>query len=117
MVNITLYWQALAPVNGDYTTYVHVLDGDGRLIAQADSQPQDGVYPTSIWDGGEIVADTKVIGWTGDTGTSPYTFWIGAYLLPAVEPLPLDNSTRPDTSVSLPNAFLIMTCPDLDSCE
>jgi hypothetical protein len=115
--DITLYWQSLAPMSSDYTTYIHLLDGEGQLVAQADSQPQDGGYPTAVWDVGEIVADAKTVTWTADSASGPYTFWVGAYSLPAVEPLPLDNDIPSDTNFSLPNALLLLTCPDLDSCE
>lgn len=114
---ITLYWQALAPMSNDYTTFIHLLDEDGQLVAQADSQPQDGAYPTSIWDEGEIVADTKAIRWTAELGDNPYSFWVGVYLLPAVEPLPLDGSALQEANGFLPDAFLLLDCPDMMSCE
>jgi hypothetical protein len=60
---ITLYWQALAAMDVDYTTFVHVLDAEGALVAQADSQPQSGAYPTSVWQVGEFVSDEKVVEW------------------------------------------------------
>lgn len=56
-MGITLYWQSLAVVSSDYTVFVHLLDAGGKIIAQADHQPQGGQYPTSIWDVGEQVDD------------------------------------------------------------
>jgi len=56
--SITLYWRALKETDTDYTTFVHVLDADGNIIAQHDSQPRGGSYPTSMWAQGEYIADT-----------------------------------------------------------
>ncbi len=54
---LTLYWQSIARFERDYTVFVHVLDAGGKIVAQADRQPQDGNYPTSMWDPGEQVKD------------------------------------------------------------
>lgn len=56
---LTLHWQALRPPTADYVTFVHLLDGDGNLLAQDDGQPQGGAYPPGVWDAGETVLDEK----------------------------------------------------------
>ena len=46
----------------DLTAFVHVIDMNGRLIAQADRTPggdSSGSYPTSIWDAGELITDHR----------------------------------------------------------
>jgi 4-amino-4-deoxy-L-arabinose transferase-like glycosyltransferase len=58
---ITLYWQALEPVAVDYTVFVHLLDAEGSPVAQADSQPQSGAYPTSWWSAAEVIEDTHTM--------------------------------------------------------
>ena len=55
-MTITLYWQALAPPTGDYTVFVHLLNEEG-LVAQHDSPPRYGRYPTSDWHTGDMVPD------------------------------------------------------------
>ena len=60
-IRVTLYWQAIEPPNGDYTVFVHVLDSDAHIVAQADEQPSNGRYPTSYWSPGEIVEDAHDI--------------------------------------------------------
>ncbi len=83
---ITLYWQALARMTQDYTTFIHLLDENGNLLVQADSQPQNGAYPTSIWDVGEIVADVKRV----DFNHPAAARWqAGVYLLETGERLSL----------------------------
>jgi hypothetical protein len=56
--SITVYWHALNETETDYTAFVHILDTNGNILAQHDSQPREGVYPTSLWIKGEYVADT-----------------------------------------------------------
>ncbi|HFQ93929.1 MAG TPA: phospholipid carrier-dependent glycosyltransferase [Anaerolineae bacterium] len=84
---ITLYWQALARMTQDYTTFIHLLDEAGNLVSQADSQPQNGAYPTAIWEAGEIVADPKSEPMAGQSGQ----LQIGVYLLETGQRLPLTS--------------------------
>jgi hypothetical protein len=59
-LEVTLFWQAQAPLETDYTVFVHLVGG-GQMVAQADAQPLEGQYPTSIWDAGETIADRHVV--------------------------------------------------------
>ena len=54
---LTLYWQAIATPQSDYTVFVHLLDSAGQLAGQADGPPAAGAYPTSLWEPGEIIVD------------------------------------------------------------
>jgi len=58
---LTLYWQTSAPVQTDYTVFVHSLDAAGALIGQADGPPLTNHYPTTAWQPGEIVQDSRPI--------------------------------------------------------
>jgi hypothetical protein len=58
-VNLALMWQAITSTPEAYTTFVHVLDGRGQLIGQADSPPLNGDYPTNLWSPGEIIVDSR----------------------------------------------------------
>lgn len=60
-VRLILYWRAKKPIDANYTVFVHALDASGKIIAQADRQPQAGNYPTSIWDAGEQVRDEYML--------------------------------------------------------
>jgi hypothetical protein len=84
---VTLFWQALTPMNEDFTTFVHLLGADGQLLAQADGQPWDGQYPTAIWDVGEIVRDPRVLILPAGSAEGPLTLVAGAYRLPGSERL------------------------------
>ncbi len=56
-LHLTLYFQALAAIERDYTLFAHVLNTSGEIVAQFDHQPHGGRYPTSIWDTNESVRD------------------------------------------------------------
>jgi len=56
-LTLTLTWQAVAPVAGDYTVFIHALDAEGRKIAQRDARPCDGDCPTDTWQPGKIIVD------------------------------------------------------------
>jgi len=56
-VRLNVLWQALKPLDEDYTIFVHAVDGEGVLWGQRDTEPQEGEYPTMEWGLGEIVQD------------------------------------------------------------
>lgn len=57
-LQVTLFWQAARPLASDYTVFIHVLSPTGNIVAQTDAQPFAGRYPTSVWQQGELLADT-----------------------------------------------------------
>ena len=58
VVDVTLYWQALARAGQDYAVFVHLLSEVGTMVAQRDTYPGLGRYPTTAWDPGVVFADT-----------------------------------------------------------
>ena len=86
-VRLTLHWVALAPLEQDYTIFVHLIGPGGALAAQADGPPLGGDYPTSLWSSGEIVADERLIS-TKDLPPGTYDLHVGMYLLATGERLP-----------------------------
>lgn len=57
ILRITLYWQAAGRVQRDWTTFIHLLDDQGNRVAQVDQVPGDGIYPPTLWQPGDLVAD------------------------------------------------------------
>ncbi|MBV8085023.1 MAG: glycosyltransferase family 39 protein, partial [Chloroflexi bacterium] len=47
-VTVNAIWAADASPSKDYTVFVHLLDGSGKVAAQVDTQPRGGDFPTSI---------------------------------------------------------------------
>jgi len=74
--SITLHWRALKETDVDYTLFVHVLDANGQIVAQNDSQPRGGSYPTSMWVKGEYVSDTIALAASAGKGIE-----VGWYIL------------------------------------
>jgi hypothetical protein len=77
-LGVRLYWQARAPGSKDYTVFVHLLDANGRLIAQHDSLPNGGNSPMRVWQPGQVVADDHHVD-IGATPSAPLTIAVGLY--------------------------------------
>ncbi|MEK6575693.1 MAG: hypothetical protein AABZ58_15400, partial [Chloroflexota bacterium] len=63
-LDITFYWQALRPLDADYTAYVHLLDPTLTRVGGADrvlGAANFPVYPSSQWKPGEIVRQSYFI--------------------------------------------------------
>ncbi|MBE2236651.1 MAG: hypothetical protein IAE81_02605, partial [Caldilineaceae bacterium] len=54
--SLLLHWQAEAGTRRYLTSFVHLIDARGQRLGQADVIPGDGTFPTTIWRGGERVA-------------------------------------------------------------
>ena len=88
-VKLTLYWEAVNQTNADYTIFVHLLDSEGQLISQKDSQPQGGMYPVYLWDQGERVLDEYELSIDPEVPAGEYMFAIGMYELQSLERVPI----------------------------
>ncbi len=55
---VTLYWQATRSIAENYSAFVHLLDSDGQAIAQANTYPDGGNWPTSMLKPGLVLEDT-----------------------------------------------------------
>ena len=83
-LELTLVWQALANGQTDYIRFVHLIDpvAGGAPLAQSDSQPRYGSYPTSQWALGEVVSDSLSLS-LADVPPGSYQLAVGFYSLPA----------------------------------
>lgn len=73
--DITLYWQTRQPLTESLRLFVHIVDGDGRIIAQTDGIPADWSRPTTGWDVDEIIMTRH----TFDLAIGAYTIRAGWY--------------------------------------
>jgi len=87
-LHLTLYFEGQAEMDEDYTIFVHLLDEENQIVAQRDSQPQNGNYPTSIWDINEVVKDECEMTLSPDMPSGAYRLEVGVYLLATGERLP-----------------------------
>ena len=71
-ITVTLVWQSTAAVATSQTVFVHLLDEDGKIVAQSDALPNAGdpniSYPTDRWAPGEVVTDVHVLALPPATG-------------------------------------------------
>ena len=86
-MDITLYWRAEGPLLYDYTVFVHMVDSAGVIVAQGDSQPRSGSYPTGLWLMGEQVSDTHAIEVPLDAEAKDHWIEVGIYRLDTGERL------------------------------
>lgn len=78
-LTVTLYWEAHAPPDGHYAVFVHLLDREGRRVAQHDGDPVEGRCPTYLWQPGERFEDVHVIAVEGLGAGAPFHLAVGLY--------------------------------------
>src|SRR5574341_893963 len=89
-LTLELYWRAVGRPAGDYTIFVHVMNGE-TLLAQADARPQDGALPTWAWLPGELVVTTHTLAVPGGTDNIG-AIYVGMYTFPSLERLPIEHN-------------------------
>jgi hypothetical protein len=80
-LEVALYWQTQKKITEDYTVFVHLVDEEGTIWGQHDSQPVNGYYPTSFWDQDELVKDKHAVIVGKDTPPGEYRIEVGMYRL------------------------------------
>jgi mannosyltransferase len=78
-LRIRLTWSADAPLAGRYVVFVQLLNPDGFLAVQRDSQPGAGQHPTTAWQPGEEVIDHHALIMPHDLPAAHYLLIIGLY--------------------------------------
>ncbi|MBI5031829.1 MAG: glycosyltransferase family 39 protein [Chloroflexi bacterium] len=54
---ITVYWRALDRIDEDFSVSIRLLDAEGKIIGRWDAFPGGGLYPTRVWEPGEVIQD------------------------------------------------------------
>ncbi|MEW5959416.1 MAG: hypothetical protein AB1801_16965 [Chloroflexota bacterium] len=78
-LRLTLYWRSESTLPLDYTTFVHLRNAAGETVAQQDQPPLGGVYPTSLWEPGELIADEITLTLPAELPAGKYELVIGLY--------------------------------------
>jgi len=79
-LHLTLYWQALLPMEENYTIFTHLLLPPDQVWAQDDQQPREGQMPTSTWQPGQLVEDHYELALPAEAPPGVYEVEIGLYL-------------------------------------
>ncbi len=91
--DVTLFWDALSSPPEDYTVFVHLMDGDGQIVAAHDGMPGENRFPTTAWKPGQIVSDERQLILPADLAAGSYQVNVGLYLLETGERLPVWDTT------------------------
>jgi len=108
-LHMTLFWQAIAPMDVDYTVFIHLRDEQGATRAQRDAQPFDGLYPTSQWQPGETIAQPLEVDVPPDLTAGPYSLYIGLYRLDTMSRLTLEADSSGENAVILDKSILVVS--------
>lgn len=87
-LDVTLYWEALRPLDTDYSIFVHLVNEQDMMFSSHDGRPMMGRYTTLAWRPGHVVPDEHPIALPADLPGGDYHLRIGLYL--------------PDTGTRLP---------------
>lgn len=79
VIQLTLFWRAVTPIEQRYKVFVHLITNDGQIIAQADREPVADLTPTTLWQPGETVVDRYGLWVPPDAAPGRYTMVIGLY--------------------------------------
>lgn len=93
VVQVRLEWVTSALLETRYKVFIQLLNSDGVLMAQRDSEPGGGLQITTQWEPGETVLDNHALVLSPDLPTGEYTLITGVYDLnnPAAR-LPVGDS-------------------------
>ena len=79
VVGVRLVWSADVTPARPYKVFLHLLAGDGRLVAQRDGEPGGGSRPTTGWAAGELVGDNHGLLLPADLPPGEYALRLGLY--------------------------------------
>lgn len=75
-LSVALYWTADAPLDGEYGSFLHLVDAAGHRWGQSDNQHPGG-YPTLRWRPGEYNRDTHALAVVPGTPPGNYSLLAG----------------------------------------
>lgn len=97
-LQVGLVWTARRPPRHDYSVFVQLLDRSGKLVAQSDSYPAEGRFPTSDLRPGDSLRDVHTLAIPAGTPAGSYQLIAGMYLLKTLQRLPVQSATSNQTA-------------------
>ena len=76
---ITYFWKSLDHVDINYTIFVHFIDKNNKIRFQQDHEPTYGIYPTSVWNPGDIIKEEYDVILPTNVAEGTYRIKIGLY--------------------------------------
>ncbi len=78
-LTVTLFWRAESETTTSYRVFLHLVDSEGKLVAQSDGVPADWDRPTTGWVSGEVIADPRSLTIPGGDWAGDHTLVAGLY--------------------------------------
>ncbi len=79
IIPISLSWSAMVPLDKRYKVFLHLVDQDGAIVAQQDSEPAGSASPTTAWQPGEIVVGNQAVLLPPGVAPGEYRLLVGLY--------------------------------------
>jgi 4-amino-4-deoxy-L-arabinose transferase-like glycosyltransferase len=102
VLEVSLRYQRLTHILKSYSIFVHLVDAEGRMWAQHDAAPLNGLHPTTHWVEGEIISDPRELVLPQDMPEGRYRLEAGIYLPETMEHLPIrgrDGQSLGETAI------------------
>jgi uncharacterized membrane protein len=81
IVQLTLFWRADEQLDTRYKVFLHLVDDQGQIIAQRDSEPGGSLALTTTWQPGETIVDNHGLLVPLSVPDGQYTLLMGLYEL------------------------------------
>lgn len=104
-IELPLAWQVLQPPDAPLVRFAHLLDGEGRLVAQEDTIPCAGECPASSWLPQEFLVERARLTLPDPAVEGSYTVVVGWYRADTLERLAATGehgSALPNNAAALP---------------
>ncbi len=79
VLQIQLNWQTDAVLEARYKVFLHLVNSEGQLVAQRDSEPGGGSAITPTWQPQQTVVDNHALVLPVDLPAGEYTLLVGLY--------------------------------------
>jgi hypothetical protein len=99
---VTLYWEALKPIDRNNQAFVHLYDGE--LYAQHDGAPECDINPTTRWEPGQIIPDPHIVELPDDIPARSIPLFVGMYDLLSEERLAVNGTN--DNAIYLTDVMI-----------
>jgi mannosyltransferase len=78
-LGLSLVWRAETTPAERWTVFTHLVDERPKVVAQRDSEPNDGLRPTTTWRAGGVVEDNYGITLPPELAPGRYAIEVGLY--------------------------------------
>lgn len=76
---LRLFWEVKCPPQLALTTFIHLVDDQGNMVAQFDAPPLQGLLPTSQWPAGALLIDRHKLVLPEVLSSGQYQLRVGLY--------------------------------------